>query len=291
MAWSTVTKRISGRGATKPASSGPTGFVGRPKPQQVVLNRITHHRCGGCTALDYAEATVRARRSWRLYDPSLPLPQETLRRVLEATTQAPTGFNLQGWTMVVVQEAAQKEALCKAALGQQQVLDAAATIVFAGMTEPERNAPSALELGLECGAIPAGYGPGYLRNIYYFLQGGPYQSLAAAKSVLSSVYSSQTGTPLLSVPVNKTGYAWKQTMIPLTTFIHLATAAGWETCVLEGLDEAAVRRAVGLPDSYTVPAIATVGYPMLEDGAHSKALHTPPSPRFSTNHFIRWNKF
>lgn len=264
-----------------------------PQPQRVVLDRVRQHITAGASpsALDYVEGVVRARRTWRLYDTSLPLPQETLRRVVEATTRAPTGFNLQGWTMVVVQSESQRTALCRAALGQRHVMDAPATVVFAGDTEPERNAPMALELGLDHKTLPPGYGPSYLRNIYYFLHGGPCQLLSAAKSVLSSAYSSQTGTPLLSVPVHRTGYAWKQTMIPVTTFVQLATAAGWETCILEGIDQDAVRRVVGLPDRFTVPVVVTVGYPRVDGGAESQALTAPPTPRFSTGHFVRWEKY
>eukprot|EP00796_Vickermania_ingenoplastis_P008464 gene8464-5940_t len=270
------------------AEGGSTGSAA--SPERVVKDRI-NRLCRGSTALDHVEAVVRARRSWRQYDTTLLLPQETLRRVLEATTRAPTGFNLQGWTMVVVQDPAQRAALCRAALSQKHVLDAPATVVFAGDTAPESNAPRALEMGLETKTLPPGYGPGYLRHIYYFLHGGPLQALAAAKAALSAAYSAQTGTPLLSVPVNRTGYAWKQTMIPVTTFVQLATAAGWETCVLEGVDQDAVRRVVGLPEKFTVPVIVTVGYPHLPEGKNSAALKSPPSARFDDSHFIRFDRY
>lgn len=283
-----------------------------PHPEAVVMKRIQHHyerHSGGIlpsapftstAPLDYAEAVVRARRTFRLYDPSRPLPQAVLKRVLEATMRAPTAFNLQGWTMVVIQSAEQKKALGKAALGQRHVLDAPTTIVFAGDTEPERNAPLALEMSLDANTIPPGYAPGYLRNVYYYLHGGKFQAFAALKSVLSATYSAQTGTPLLSVPVNKTGYAWKQSMIPLTTFLYLATAAGWETCVLEGIDQEAVRKVAGLPDRFTVPAIITVGYPLpasdLDKVSNSSAVNalspaTPLSTRFDRSHFIHWDKY
>lgn len=289
-----------------------SGSDGVPPPEQVVLKRIQHYyqqppewrspsaAFTPMAPLDYMEAVVRARRSFRAYDASRPLPSALLKRVLEATMRAPTGFNLQSWTMVVVQSPAQREALAKAALGQRHVLEAPVTIVFAGDTEPERNAPMALEMGLENKTILPAYGPRYLRNVYYFLHGGPFQAMAALKSVLSSSYSAQTGTPLLSVPVNMTGYAWKQTMIPLTTFVYLATAAGWETCILEGVDQEAVGRVCGLPKRFTVPAIVTAGYPLpptsMENGSNQNDVHsllpsTTLSPRFSHNHFIHWDKY
>lgn len=261
-----------------------------PRPEQVVHRRV-EERLKGSSTLDHVEAATRARRTWRAYDTTRALPQDTLRRVLEATSQSPTGFNLQGWTMVVVQDKAQRLALARAALGQRQVADAPATVVFAGDMEPERNAPLALEMGLEASALPPGYGPAYLRHIYYFLHGGPLQAFAAVKSVLSSAYSSHTSTPLLSVPVNRVGYAYKQTMIATGTFLQLATAAGWETCVMEGIDQEAVRQVVGLPSRFTVPVIVTVGYPLVDAGSSSSALTAPVTPRFSPSHFIKFEKY
>lgn len=264
-------------GATQPLKANAAVTEG-------VQQRVDSIRKGN-TTLDHLEAVVRARRTWRQYNPTRRLPQDTLQRVIDATMRSPTAFNLQGWTMVVVQDTTAKERLAAAALGQPHVRSAAATIVFAGDKEAMRNAPLALELGMDSKALPAGYGPGYLRNVYYFLQGGPFQSLAAAKSLLSSAYSKSTGTPLLSVPVNMTGYAWKQAMIPATTFVYLATAAGWETCILEGIDEDAVRRAVNLPSNFTVPVIVTVGFPV------AGTADPPMTPRFSQHHFVHHDRF
>lgn len=296
------------KGGCRSSSSGSRGV---PTPETVVLDRIQHYyqqapewrsssTFDRTAPLDYLEAVIRARRSFRSYDTSRPLPADLLKRVIEATIRAPTGFNLQSWTMIVIQSPERRAALAKAALSQRHVLDAPATIVFAGDTEPERNAPSALEMGLETKTISPNYAPGYLRNVYYFLHGGPLRTMACLKSVLSSSYSARTGTPLLSVPVNMTGYAWKQTMIPLTTFLYLATAAGLETCVLEGIDQEAVGRVCGLPKRFTVPAIVTVGYPLVPkdlesnpDSTEAKSLRpsAPLSPRLSFNHFVHWEKY
>ncbi|CAC9443631.1 nitroreductase-like protein [Leishmania donovani] len=239
-------------------------------------------------ALDAVEAVVRARWTCRQFDTAKPIDLDTLKRVLAATTRAPTGFNLQGWHAVVVTNTAVREQLFKAALGQPQVLQAPATVVFVGDTEPERNAPQALEMGLETGYYSPLYGAAYLRNIYYFMHGGPMQSMAAVKSVVSAWYSQAAGTPLISVPVSRAGYAWKQTMIPATTFVNLCAAAGWDTCMMEGIDEDAVKRALGVPaERYTVPVIISVGYATAAEAEKRQV----GSSRFATPHTVRWNKF
>lgn len=238
-------------------------------------------------ALSAVEAAVLRRWTCRNFDPSRPIDMKQLERVLAATTRAPTGFNLQGWFAVVVTEQAVREQLFQAALGQPPVLQAPVTVVFVGDTEPERNAPQALEMGLETGYYGPLYGPAFLRNVYYFMHGGPMQSMAAAKSVISGWYSRAAGTPLVSVPVSRAGYAWKQAMIPATTFVQLATAAGWDTCMMEGIDEDAVKRVLGVPERCTVPVIVSVGYATAAAEERAKIR----SSRFATSHLIRWNKF
>ncbi|KAG5511431.1 hypothetical protein JKF63_07394 [Porcisia hertigi] len=239
-------------------------------------------------ALDVVEAVVRDRWTCRQFDTSRSIDLDTLKRVLAATTRAPTGFNLQGWHAVVVTDTAVREQLFKAALGQPQVLQAPVTIVFLGDREPERYAPQALEMGLETGYYHPLYGAAYLRNVYYFMHGGPTQSMAAVKSFVSAWYSRASGTPLVSVPVSRTGYAWKQAMIPATTFVQLCTAAGWNTCMMEGIDEEAVKLALGVPgERYSVPVVISVGFATTAEAAKREIR----CPRFATSHTVRWNKF
>ncbi|KAK7196382.1 nitroreductase-like protein [Novymonas esmeraldas] len=243
------------------------------------------------TALDVVEAAVRERWTCRQFDPDRPISLDTLRRVLAATTRAPTGFNLQGWHAVVVTDAARREQLYKAALGQPQVLQAPVTVIFVADAEPERNAAQVLEMGLESGYYNPLYGAAYLRHVYYLLHGGPMQSMAAVKSYVSAAYSRAAGTPLLSVPVTRAGYAWKQTMMPATSFVQLCTAAGWNTCIMEGIDEEAVKRVIGVPAGtarYTVPVIVSVGYATAAEATRRREV---PSPRLATAHLVRWNRF
>lgn len=239
-------------------------------------------------ALDVVEAVTRGRWTCRNFDPAKPVDADTLKRVLSATLRAPTGFNLQGWHAVVVTDPAVRAELYKASLGQPQVLQAPVTVAFIGDLEAERNAPQALEMGLETGYYGPHYGPAYLRNIYYFMHGGPAQSMAAVKSVLSAWYSRAAGTPLVSVPVSRAGYAWKQTMIPATTFVQLCAAAGWDTCMMEGIDDDAVKRVLGVPgERYTVAVLVSVGYATPAELERRKIR----SSRFAMSHTVRWNRF
>ncbi|CCW69076.1 unnamed protein product [Phytomonas sp. Hart1] len=251
--------------------------------------------------LTNVESVIQARWTCRHFDETRPVDGPLIRRLLTTTMRAPTGYNLQPWHAIVVQDAARREALCAAALGQPQVRQAPLTVVFAGDMEAERNAPQVLEMGLESGYMTEDYAPAFLRNVYYFLHGGPLQAMALTKSMLSSYYSRLTSNPLLSVPISMKGYAWKQTMIPATTFVHLCTAAGLNTCIMEGIDEEAMREVVGLPSRFTIPIIVSVGYavpsPTNEErkpegeAKSNNRRRSVFSPRFAPEHVIRWEKF
>ncbi|CCW61331.1 unnamed protein product [Phytomonas sp. EM1] len=251
--------------------------------------------------LSTVDSVIINRWTCRNFDETRSVDENLIRRLLNTTMRAPTGFNLQPWHAIVVQDAERRKALCTAALGQPQIQKAPLSIVFVGDMEAERNAPQVLEMGLENGYLTEAYAPLFLRNVYYFLHGGPLQAMALTKSVLSSCYSKFTGTPLLSVPVSMKSYAWKQTMIPVTTFVHLCTAAGLNTCIMEGMDEEAVKKVVGLSGRYTVPVIVSVGYaapPPVEESSESGGEAAPSkkqklawSPRFAFDHVIRWEKF
>jgi nitroreductase len=71
---------------------------------------------------------IRKRYSCRSYD-NQPVPDETLRELLEAARLAPSARNLQDWRFVVVTEPEIREKLCKQAIRQEFVQQAPVIIV------------------------------------------------------------------------------------------------------------------------------------------------------------------
>ena len=61
---------------------------------------------------DTFQELIRGRRSVRRYQPE-PVPDEVLRRVLEAATWAPSAHNRQPWRFVVLTGATEREALAR----------------------------------------------------------------------------------------------------------------------------------------------------------------------------------
>jgi nitroreductase len=80
---------------------------------------------------------VEKRRSIRVFG-SRPVPEETLRRILECAILAPSAGNLQAYRIFVVRDGKRRQALAAAALGQEFVAQAPVVLVFCA--EPMRSA-------------------------------------------------------------------------------------------------------------------------------------------------------
>jgi len=74
---------------------------------------------------------IMVRRSIRKYQPK-PLPEEDLRKILEAGRQAPSAGNRQPWHFIVVEDPQEKRALAEACSGQTWMAEAGAIIAGVG---------------------------------------------------------------------------------------------------------------------------------------------------------------
>ena len=79
---------------------------------------------------------IQTRYSVRGYQ-DRPVPDDALRRVLDAGRSAPSGNNVQPWKFVVVRDADRRKAMCAAAKDQAFVAEAPVVIAVVGMA-PEK---------------------------------------------------------------------------------------------------------------------------------------------------------
>jgi len=80
--------------------------------------------------MDFYEV-IRTRRSIRSYKPD-PIPEDVLKRVLEAARIAPSGSNRQPWKFIIVRDAKIKEQMIAACGNQSFIADAPIVIVACG---------------------------------------------------------------------------------------------------------------------------------------------------------------
>eukprot|EP00759_Apiculatamorpha_spiralis_P007286 PhF_6_TR14271/c1_g1_i1/m.22954 len=178
---------------------------------------------------------VQSRKTTRRFDPTASIDLAHIRESLMCAHRAPTGFNLQGWTAIVVHEKDQKERLFGACLNQPQIRDAPACVVFGGLLDPSKHVTRALSEGSRSGYYPSTYEASYARNAHFMVHGGPCGVMQYVKSGFVAAYSAVSGAPMISVPTTMRGYAWKQTMIPATHFVLAVTAKGLASAMLEGI--------------------------------------------------------
>jgi len=82
--------------------------------------------------MDLFEA-IEKRRSIRSYKPT-PIPNEHLKKILEAARLAPSGKNLQPWRFIIVRDPERKRMLAEAAMNQMFIAEA--DVVTVALSDP-----------------------------------------------------------------------------------------------------------------------------------------------------------
>ena len=175
-----------------------------------------------------AEAALR-RRSIRQYAPTL-VREDELRELLRLTGRAPSAFNVQPWRFVVVQDDELKAKLAAAAYGQQQVLNAPATIViYSDMVDALERLPESAHPDM------------------------PADKRAA---LVESIRASWAGKS----EDEREAWGVQQSNIALGYLLLLAESMGLGTSPMLGFDAEKVKTLLNLPAHVRIPAIVSIGY-------------------------------
>jgi nitroreductase len=95
--------------------------------------------------------TVRHRHSVRTYQSDMPVEKEKLHAIIETACSAPSAGDLQAYKIIVVSNAAKRQALASAAHDQHFIASAPVCLVFCA--EPDRSAEKYGERGRTLYAI------------------------------------------------------------------------------------------------------------------------------------------
>jgi nitroreductase len=161
------------------------------------------------------------------------MPEEALRKILEAGLQAPSGYNMQPWRFVVVRTEEQKKRLRSASFNQAKVEEASAVIVACGDADAWRNGDleEMLRLGRE-GGMPENYAE-------------------QAKINIPNYFSNHPNFPM---------WLNRHVMIAFTTMMLMAEVLGYDTAPMEGFEQEKVREVLKLPLSYHIVALLALGH-------------------------------
>lgn len=237
---------------------------------------------------------LHARRSDARIDAARPVDAHTLQALVELTARAPSGFNMQPYTVVLLEDARARARLAEQAMlgggNAARVARAPLVAVFAADLDALASVGEVQDMEARAGQRA----PAYLRGLptgaaaFASSQGGCASGAgAAAAGLASSALSALTGVPLPPLGVPGIAWAYKQAALAAMTYLLAAASLGLAAHPMEGLDPARAARAVGLCSTrYSVPLVVATGWPVVGEGAPAAAR--PPTPRrlgiFRLNH-------
>jgi len=212
--------------------------------------------------MDFFEV-VRKRRSVRKYT-AKPVPQEVIKKAIEAALLAPNSSNLQPWEFYWVRDPQRKSELVEACLSQGAAKTAQELIVAVSRIDTWKKHVELLYANAQKTSkdgvlnplmvqyykklIPMMYTQdpfgvlGFIRKIAFTLIGF-FRPIMRGPAFPSELYETVT----------------KTTALACENFMLAITAQGYATCPMEGFDECRVRRAIGLRGRAHVVMVISVG--------------------------------
>lgn len=202
-----------------------------------------------------AEQVMEARHSVRKYDPNAEIPREELNEILRLAATAPSSWNLQHWRFIVVTDRAQKEQLLPIAYGQQQVVDAFATIIVLGDLEADKSA----------------------RPVYDEALAKGYVTEQVRETLIGQIEGAYRNNPQFArdEAIRNASLASMQLMLA-------AKAKGYDTCPMGGFDRDALIQALNIPPRYVPVMMITVG---------KASVPAYPTARFGLDQLVIENSF
>ncbi|MFC7068040.1 nitroreductase family protein [Halobaculum lipolyticum] len=189
--------------------------------------------------MDYEEV-VTTRRSLHEYDEERDVSEETLERIFERATYAPSSFNLQPWEFLVVREDEALATLAEVANGQEHIEQASATVVVLGDKDPARHADPVFQDWLDKGYIPDEETKGYLVDTVEGMRDLPEDERRV--------------------------WTNRSTALAAQQFMTAAWNEGVATLPMEGFDDDALVEAFDVGDEYDPVMLIAVGYPADDAG-------------------------
>jgi len=180
---------------------------------------------------------IYGRRAVNFFDPQKDVSDELLNEIIEMASQAPSGFNIQPWSLIVLREHADKLRLQKHAWNQPKISEAPVTLIALADTE-----------GWKAG------NPFVEKNFQEMVQSGAMSKDQRQwfDGVCKSLYGSSEA--------RKVAFSCKNTAFFAMALMLAAKSLGLDTHPMDGFDMDAVRKEFKIPENYWIPLLIAVGY-------------------------------
>jgi nitroreductase len=233
---------------------------------------------------------VESRRSARAFLPN-PIPASVLEACFDAAIRAPSSHNLETWKFIEVQDPKIRASLNYFCLNQTQVLQAPTLVIVVAQPDQWRQGCNQvlkrLEQDAESSDIDDNYRawiPRLLKKYRYYVpllfDEGPLRLVAPVKALLfwfigifKPMYRGHFGKAEREI------WAIKTAALACENFMLALTAAGYDSCPIEGFDEIRVKKLLSLPHTARVVMVIAAG----RQGSNA----TIPQIRFDRSHYIQ----
>lgn len=207
---------------------------------------------------DFYEA-VRRRRTVRDFLPD-PVPEEVLRRCLEAARLAPSSSNLQPWEFILIRDPKARDEADRICLDQAPNRTAPLLIAIVAHRDTwKRNRDEILRIHAERGSLRASMTKYYRKLIPLVYLSGPFGMFGPLKHGISRILSMFRPTPSLQSRAETRIMLHKSTALAAATLMTALSAEGWDSCPMEGFDPWRARKLLGLPRGAEVCMFLAVG--------------------------------
>lgn len=199
---------------------------------------------------------LKERHSVRVYDPSVKIPREELKEIVELSLSAPSSSNLQPWRFLIIDEPELKQKLLPIANNQQQVVDSAAVIAVLGDLRSYERAEEIYAEAVQLGAMTEEVKTSFVERLHKGYGGmGPER--------------------LHQINLLDAGLVSMQLML-------IAKAKGYDTVPMGGYNAEKFAEAFEVPETLKPILLIAIG-------KSAKSAHA--TPRLSVDQVAHWNSF
>ena len=211
-----------------------------------------------------------ARRSARTFL-SEPIPPEVLEQCIDIAIRAPSSQNLEIWRFIDVRTPAMRAELNRFCMSQAQAVQAPTLIVVVARPDLWRVGCARMleRLARDVDSPPTdpiyrAWLPRLVRKyrllIPLLFNDGPMHVLAPLKSLAMWLWA--LSRPMMRGPfgrAEKELWAIKTAALACENFMLALTAAGFDSCPMEGVDEPRIRRLLSLPRAARIVMVIAAG--------------------------------
>jgi nitroreductase len=210
------------------------------------------------------EEIIAHRRSVRIFDPT-PVPESIIEKCLDQALLAPNSSNLQPWEFHWVRSEPKRKQLVEACLSQAAAATAAELIVCVARTDTWKSARldmiKQMTEAQSAGArIPEAAWMYYQKLVPIMYGQGWFSLIGAAKQVAFFLIGLRK--PMMREPTSHAdlrNWAIKSTALGCENLMLAATAYGYDSCPMEGIDSRRIRKLLKLSSRSVIVMVIAIG--------------------------------